>query len=298
MKGQSVIKTAGLIILMAAVIITVSVGAGIGLLQTHEKAQGNIKAAENERKEDKISAKKETQDKETVIGEYETTAEKDEDRDTNLRLACSKINDAEILPGETFSFIDTVGECTQEAGFVKAPVIINQTQIEDDIGGGICQVSSTLYNAALLGDLKIIESSRHSIALQYVPVGLDAVISAPDKDLKIQNTYSIPIRIEAASQDGRVTVKLYGKADKEDREIKVESLVTEELTPDGEEVRLTGELPQGERKVVQEERTGYRTKVYREYYEDGVLVDKELISEDTYLPVKRIVLEGSSNITK
>ncbi|MBR0041223.1 MAG: VanW family protein [Oscillospiraceae bacterium] len=132
-------------------------------------------------------------------------------RISNVRLACSRFDGMVLQPGETFSYNDVVGERTAEAGFKVAPVYSGTAHM-DGLGGGICQVSSTLYNAALYANLQIDERVCHTMIVGYLPLGLDATVDWPDTNFVFTNNRDYPIRIKAGVDDaGRsVTIEIWG----------------------------------------------------------------------------------------
>ena len=197
-------------------------------------------------------------------------------RSSNIRLAAAKLNGTVLESGKTLSFNDIVGARVKERGFLPAKIIENGEFVEG-VGGGVCQVSTTLYNAALLSGLKIAEYHPHSLAVGYVPPSRDAMVSGSSCDLKITNEAETPIYIRANSQNGSVTFKIYG-ADG-GAEYSLSSSVTgsipaeEELTDDPLKARAgrDGTLSEGFLTVT---RGGY-SKTVR-------------IRKDKYLPVKKV----------
>ncbi|MEF9998905.1 MAG: VanW family protein [Lachnospiraceae bacterium] len=232
------------------------------------------------------------------IAEYVTESESEKDRDINLRVVCSKLDGIQIKPGEIFSANALIGQCTSEEGYVEAPIIMNQTELVDGMGGGICQAITGLYNAALLADMEIVQRQRHSFPVEYAPVGMDATMNGTDKDLKIKNRASEPIYISAEADKGKVTIALYGQKLEKEIAIKMVPEVKQEIEPGGDEVRFTKDLAPNEQQVMQEARQGYEVEVYREHYKKETLEQRELVSHDTYPAVNRIVMMGSSNMNK
>ena len=141
----------------------------------------------------------------TLISSYTTEFDPKQSRAVNIGLAASKINGIVIQPGQEFSFSDTVGPRTAENGFVIAPTFLNK-EVVPGMGGGICQVSSTMYAAMLQGDITATQRHAHSMPVSYIPEGMDATISAGKKDLTFTNTFTFPIVINAVVDDGTVTV--------------------------------------------------------------------------------------------
>lgn len=150
-----------------------------------------------------------------VLAEFSTNFSADNrPRASNIRLAASKLDGVLLLPGEKASFNDTVGRRTLKGGFKTAGVYINGKH-DTGVGGGICQVSTTLYNAALLSDLKILQRSNHSLPVPYVPLGRDATVDYGNLDLILQNTTPHAIVLTSHSTPGRLTFRVLGsKSDK------------------------------------------------------------------------------------
>ncbi|SPF46531.1 putative vancomycin resistance protein [Candidatus Desulfosporosinus infrequens] len=146
-----------------------------------------------------------------VIGEFSTNfSVEEENRTVNLALASTALDKKEIKPGDIFSFNGTVGERTLDKGYKIAKIIKDDRYVED-IGGGVCQVSSTLYNAVILANLQILERVPHEVPVTYVPLGQDATVYYPTVDLKFKNNTGSLIYIRTNVQSGVLTVQLYGK---------------------------------------------------------------------------------------
>jgi len=131
----------------------------------------------------------------------------DENRIHNIRLASEKINSCVISPGEVFSFNEIVGKREYGKGYKKATVLVKGEHSED-VGGGICQLSSTIYNAALKSDLEVLERHSHSVDVRYIPQGQDAAVNYGDKDLKFKNTKSYAIKFSVTVGNGKVFVSI------------------------------------------------------------------------------------------
>lgn len=129
-------------------------------------------------------------------------------RSHNIKLAAKAINNYVIFPGETFSFNQVVGKRTKERGYMRAPVIV-RGELSEDIGGGICQVSSTLFNAADQAGLKMIERYSHSKKVPYVPPGRDATVSWYGPDFSFKNTYRFPLLIRAKAFGGQMITWIF-----------------------------------------------------------------------------------------
>ena len=198
----------------------------------------------------------------------------------NIALACQKINGCVILPGETFSFNATVGKRTAQNGFLSAKVI-QGGKFVDGVGGGVCQVSTTLYNVALLSGLKIKEAHPHSLAVGYVPPSRDAMVSGSYCDLRFENQGDAPVFIRGEVVDGRITFTFYGKSD--GNEYSVESVVLEKL-PAPESEKVFGD----EEKIIAHGKDGVISESYL-VVKKGQKVEKRRIRKDKYAPVTGII---------
>ena len=139
------------------------------------------------------------------ISAYTTAFNSKESRAVNIELAVSRINGIVLQPGQQFSFSDAIGPRTVENGYVEAPVFVNY-EVVPGIGGGICQVSSTMYAAMLQGGITATQRHAHSMPVSYIPEGMDATIVAGKKDLTFTNDFVYPIMISASVEGGTVTV--------------------------------------------------------------------------------------------
>ena len=144
-----------------------------------------------------------------TLGYCKTEYNDNENRNENLRLACSKLNGLILQPGETLSYNELLGKRTTAAGYKPAPAY-SGTELVDEVGGGICQVSSTLYLSSLFAELTIVERRNHGYPAAYIPLGLDATVNWGTTDLKIRNDYKLPVKILAQAEDGYVKVRIMG----------------------------------------------------------------------------------------
>lgn len=201
-------------------------------------------------------------------------------RSSNIRLAAGKLNGCVIGAGQTLSFNDIVGERLKSRGFLSAKIIENGEFVEG-VGGGVCQVSTTLYNAALLSGLKIEEYHPHSLAVGYVPPSRDAMVSGAAFDLKIKNTTKTPVYIRAKTLNGSVSFYIYGAED--GAKYSVLSTVTGNIPAPEETTLDSAKAREGKDGLTSE---GYLV-VLRDGYEKRVLLRR-----DKYLPVKKIKYGG------
>lgn len=211
-------------------------------------------------------------------------------RSTNVEIATSKINNIIILPGETFSYNKTVGERTISAGFKEAS-IYTSNGIEYGLGGGICQVSSTLYNAVLEANLQVVERKNHRYSVSYVPLGCDATVSYGYIDFKFKNSRKYPIKLIASANNGKVSISIVGL--KEDTEYDV-SIVTNTIQTIPFETKYVydSSLPPNKQVVKQKGSSGYKIETYKVVSLDNSIISKTLISTDTYSPLTHIICVG------
>lgn len=220
-----------------------------------------------------------------VLGSWEAYQASNSNRATNLDLACKAVNGLILKPGETFSFNDTLGERTEEKGYKGAPAYVGGQSVAS-IGGGICQVSSSLYYSALIADLEIVERTCHMYPSGYVPMGMDATVNWGTLDFKFRNNTNYPIRIEAyASNSGQVNVTLYG-TDERDYYVKMSYEVVETYPYSTVYREMDQDNPDGYKDgdVIQSAHTGYKVKTYKSKYRkaDNSLISTEFEATSIY----------------
>lgn len=215
----------------------------------------------------------------------------DVDRSTNLRIACQKISGKIVLSGETFSYNKALGARTAAAGY-KNGKIYEGGEVVDGIGGGICQISSTLYNSVLLANLQIVERRNHQFVTSYVGAGRDATVVYGVTDFKFKNTRKYPVRIVASAQNGIATVSIYGIKEENEYTFKF-STKTIASIPFTTQYVEDASLPLGTEQVKQKGSNGIKTETYITKMLNGKVVSTELLSRDTYNAMTRIVLKGT-----
>ena len=215
----------------------------------------------------------------------------DVNRSTNLELACEKINDVIVLPGETFSYNKTLGERSKAAGYKTAKVYENG-EVVDGIGGGICQISSTLYNAVLKANLEIVERRNHQFITSYVEEGRDATVAYGVTDFKFKNSRKYAIKIKASASNGVATIEIFGI--KEEVEYQI-SFDTKTISTIPYTVKYIDDntLKTGTEVVKQKGANGIVTETYLIKSLNGQVVSNTLLSKDTYSAMQRIVLRGT-----
>lgn len=220
-----------------------------------------------------------------VLGTYTAYSASDpNNRDVNLKLSCKAINDTVLMPGEIFSYNPALGKRTPEAGWKEADGYVGKETVKE-YGGGICQASSCLYLSAMLADLEIVERVNHGFISAYMPYGMDATVSWGGPEFRFKNTTEYPLRIEAWSSGGAVTVRLVG-TDTKDYYVKVTyevlstdpfETVYEEMTEDNEKGYKDGD-------VVTSGYTGYKVRTYRCKYSKDTdeLLSREVEATSVY----------------
>ncbi|MCX5779865.1 MAG: VanW family protein [Firmicutes bacterium] len=211
-------------------------------------------------------------------------------RSHNLALAAAHINKMVIAPHTNFSVNDTVGERTGGNGFLDAKIIVGD-KFELGLGGGVCQVSSTLYNAVLLAGLQIVERGNHNLAVAYVPLGLDATVYYGVQDFRFKNNTDSAVYIRAVTYGGQLTINIYGNIrDKKQVEL---SHVVDQTLDFTTVVETDVSLQPGEQKVDHNGQPGYVVRSFRTFYDkQGNIINKELLARDTYQPLNKLILQG------
>lgn len=210
-------------------------------------------------------------------------------RSYNISVAASALNNLLVAPGGMVSFNGIVGPRSSEAGYRTAPVII-ENEFRDGLGGGVCQVSTTLYNAIVLANLEVLERKHHSLPVSYVPAGRDATVVYGAIDLKFRNSSESYVYIKMVTGDGRATAKIFGDTRNHPR-VEIKSWITETLEyrtiyEDDENLEIGREV------VKQAGLRGYRARAERWiWYNDSV--KKEPLPSSFYRPVPEIIAVGT-----
>ena len=161
-----------------------------------------------------------------LLSQYSTSySTRNQKRTTNLRLAANKINGTVLMPGETFSYNKVVGERTIAAGYQEAPIYVSG-KVVDGLGGGICQITTTLYNAVVYANLEIVERSNHQFVPSYAPASRDATVVYGSIDFKFKNNRNYPIKILCSVQNGIANFQIYGLKTDNDYEVVISNRVT------------------------------------------------------------------------
>jgi vancomycin resistance protein YoaR len=239
----------------------------------------------------KVTADKWSGIKEKISGFTTSFNTGDVNRSSNIRVAADTINGTILWPGEVFSMNRGLGDRTEEKGYKTAHVIVNGLLV-DGLAGGICQATTTVYNAALLANLAIVERHPHALKVAYIPASMDATISGNDLDLKFKNTTSAPIYIEAFTKNGTITVNFYGTKDHPEQAVKVVSEVLYNI-PAATDFIYDSSLGSGVKIWKTKPASGMKSRAYRQVYENGVIVSSELLSTDIYQPQTGMLRVGT-----
>ena len=230
------------------------------------------------------------------LSEYSTIFDpSNRNRSNNLAISAEKIDGTIIMPGETFSYNQTVGERTIAAGYKEAGAYAGGKVVQD-VGGGICQTSSTLYNAALLANLEIVDRSNHQFLTSYVDASRDATVAWGSIDFQFKNTRTYPIKIEASAQNGVCEMTIYGIKEDKEYEVVIESEVLSYI-PFTTKYENDDSLEEGKEVVEQSGYTGCTSEAYKILKLNGKVVSKTLLSKDTYDPMTRIIRRGTKKET-
>lgn len=217
-----------------------------------------------------------------TLGTYTTKTTSNKDRNENIRLASASLNGKILQPGEEFSFNDTTGARTTEKGYKPAGAYVNGVLVEEP-GGGVCQVSSTLYNAVVFSGLKTTERHAHSYEPSYVTPGEDAMVSYGGPDMKFKNTSDFPIAIRASFASQELTISIYGVQILEDGvKVRMHSEKISELDPPAPTYEEDPTLQPGVEVVAKAATPGSKWTTNLVTSKDGAVVSDEFFHNSTY----------------
>ena len=213
-------------------------------------------------------------------------------RAKNIQVGAAKINGHVLMPGETLSGYECMQPFTRENGYAAAAAY-QGGQVVDSIGGGVCQIATTLYNMALQAELEITQRQNHSMIVTYVKPSMDAAIAGTVKDIKITNNYSTPIYVEGNAEGRKLTFTCYGKETRpENRKVEYVSETLSRTDPGAPIEQVDPSLAPGARVRVQSSHTGMRSRLWKVVTVDGQEVERTLLSTDTYNASKAIYRVG------
>ena len=219
-----------------------------------------------------------------MISTFTTETTNNKNRNTNIELSARAINGKTVAPGDIFSFNDATKERTADKGYKEAAAIAGG-QTKDEIGGGVCQTSTTLFNAVARADLEIVERHPHAWPSSYIGKGLDATVNWPGVDFRFRNNTNFQIFIVAGYSKQKVTVSIYGVKPDSGLEIDLEGRVVKTYPKPTEVKRvLNTELAIGESKKTVTAREGYEVETWKIWKRNGEKVKEELFLTSTYKP--------------
>jgi len=217
-------------------------------------------------------------------------------RSHNIALAAKTINGTILLPGETFSYNGILGNTNKEKGYKQGTAYVGGKVVQS-YGGGICQLSSTLYNSVLYANLEIVERHNHSYVVNYVPAGRDATVAYGGKDFKFKNSRNYPIKIVASAKNGVVSVSIMGIKEETEYEVVLTSTVLS-TTPRSVVYENNSSMEEGKEKVIQKGYDGKKSIAYKIIKYNGKTISKTVLSKDTYKPMAKIIQVGTKKVSK
>lgn len=212
-------------------------------------------------------------------------------RTTNLQVAVNKINGVVVMPGETFSYNKTLGKRTAEAGYKDAAGYAGGKVVQM-IGGGICQISSTLYDAVVYANLEIVERHNHAFLTSYLGAGKDATVVYGSLDFRFKNTRNYPIKIESYMQNGIVTVNMYGIKEENEYEVEISTTILSYI-PYEVIYENDSSLASGKEIVTQGGQKGCKSITYKILKQNGKEISRSVLSTDTYSAMNKYITRGT-----
>lgn len=222
---------------------------------------------------------------------FSTSNTNDSNRAVNIRLAAEKINGRILAPGEEFSFNDIVGPRTEETGYKIAHTYV-AGKVVDDIGGGICQVSTTLYGAVLKSDLEVVERRNHMFTVGYVPYGQDATVSYGTTDFRFKNSTKWPIKIEAGVNKNTLYFALVGTNETPGKQVIITQQILKKI-PFATKYIDDPTLTEGKTSVKQEGKEGYVVDTFKTIKMDGKVSSQVKLHTSSYKPLDKEILRGT-----
>ena len=227
------------------------------------------------------------------IGRAETVFNQGQaNRVSNIRNAIKKINGTILLTGEVFSLNKTLGPRNSDNGYMDAPVILND-ELVPGMGGGVCQVATTLYKASLQACMEVVERKHHSFPPAYIPAGQDATIAGEYIDFKLKNNLKSSILINSINKQNKIIISFYSQKPDFERKVKIESQILEVVEPGPQQIIRDSSLQSGFAKTEKTEKKGYKVAVFRNIYNGSNLVSRERISFDVYRPIRGVIRIGT-----
>lgn len=235
----------------------------------------------------------------SLLGSYTTNySSSSESRANNLSNGAKLINNTILYPGDEFNSYDKLTPFTIKNGYSIGGAYVSG-KLVDSIGGGACQVTTTLYNAALYAELEITERAAHSMTVSYVELARDAAIAGTYKNLKFKNNTDYPVLIEAYTRDRDITFNIWGNETRPDnRKVEFETVVVSKKDPPKDVVKKDSEKPETYRKTTQSPKTGYVAELYKIVTIDGEQVTRDRVNKSGYMAAPRYVTIGTMKVRK
>ena len=231
----------------------------------------------------------------TMSSHFSTNNENNKNRAENMKLAVAKINGKILAPGDVFSFNEIVGPRTEEGGYQKAHTYI-AGKVVDGIGGGICQISSTLYNAILKSDIEVLERRNHMFVVTYVPKGQDATVSYGTTDFRFKNNTKWPIKVEGwITKSNNVCFSLKGTIENPGKTVEISSQIIKTMPYTIKNID-DPTLAEGTTKIKQTGHDGYVIDTFKTIKQDGTVVSQKKLHRSTYSPMVQEVLKGTKKV--
>lgn len=277
--------------------IVVNVGESIGAIEEYISSEWDGKDAEISlvaEVAEPLGSEEELSKIKDLLGGFNTNySSSSKNRCDNIAIAASKIDGTVLYPGEEFSVYESIGPLDAANGYELAGAYENGQTVES-YGGGVCQVSTTMYNAVILAELEVTQRSNHSMIVTYVKPSMDAAIAGDYKDLRFINNYETPIYIEAYTVGKNLYFNIYGEETRpSNRKVTYESEVVSEQDP-GTQFVATGD-PAGYMSVKQGKHTGYVARLWKVVTVDGVEESREVYNKSTYRASPKIVNVGTAS---
>ena len=246
--------------------------------------------------------KKDLQKLTTKLSSFSTSyVNSGNDRKHNIKLALSKFNGMEVLPHQTISFNNTTGIRAEQNGYKQAHIILDREYV-DAFGGGVCQASTTLYNALLLAKMQIDEVHSHSLPSNYVDLGFDAMVNFGTSDLVFTNQYETPIFIRTACTTSRVFVEIFGCDYSPELKLKRVSEIVSKIAPPNDQIVVDDAGEYVDKVEFKDEwfykkqpKDGYKVRAYLEFYANEKLVKRKCIRSVSYSSQQGIKVYGAKN---
>ncbi len=235
-------------------------------------------------------------DYQNLRAQFSTYFLQNENREHNINLALSAFNKLKLIPNREYSFNEITGSREEACGYKEAKIIVGGKYVEG-VGGGVCQVSTTIYNALLLAGVDVTEVHNHTLSSSYVKLGFDAMVNYGTADLKWQNNFDFPLFMFTKIENNQINVSIYGKSDKVSYERVCE--IEETFPPLEDEIIVDtdGQYQalvefDDEEEYIQLPHKGYKVRAILERYEDGKLVERKLLRRVRYLPCGGVKVVG------